>query len=145
LDILLEANLFPANALENAKREYRELISDDCVISKMKSYNREVVRLDDFWMSLLGKDKTPNLINVVKCLLILSHGNASMERGFSVNKEILVENLTEDSLRAQRLVHDAVVDAGGVLKMDVPKKMLLSMRNANARWKEALQQKKSVD
>ena len=44
------------------------------------------------------------LFDIVKVLLVLSHGQASVERGFSVNKEIEVENLHEHSLVAQRII-----------------------------------------
>lgn len=118
IDILLEANLFEPSVLENAQREYRDLMSEEPVISKVKAYTREV-RLDDFWMSVLNNTKTPNLIQIEKCLLILSHGNASLEKGFSVNRDVLVDNLTEDSLRGQSLIYDAVQDAGGIFKVDV--------------------------
>ena len=43
---------------------------------------------------------------VFKLLLCLSHGQASVERGFSVNSNLLVENMHEDSLIAQRISHD---------------------------------------
>ena len=36
-------------------------------------------------------------------ILVLSHGNADMERGFSVNREVTVENLEEESLVASLL------------------------------------------
>ena len=45
---------------------------------------------------------------VFKLLLCLSHGQASVERGFSVNSNLLVENMHEDSLIAQRIVQDHV-------------------------------------
>ena len=41
-----------------------------------------------------------------KILLLLSHGQASVEWGFSVNKEIEVENLLKHSLVAQRTICD---------------------------------------
>lgn len=40
--------------------------------------------------------------------LSLSHGNASVESGFSVNEDLLVENLQESSLINQRIVYDAI-------------------------------------
>ena len=43
---------------------------------------------------------------VFKLLLYLSHGQASTERGLSVNSNLLVENMNEDSLIAQRIIHD---------------------------------------
>ena len=36
--------------------------------------------------------------------MILSHGNANVERGFSVNSEYLVENMKNETLIAQRLI-----------------------------------------
>ena len=35
------------------------------------------------------------LVDIVKFLLVLSHGQSSVERGFSVNKNLLVENVQE--------------------------------------------------
>lgn len=45
-----------------------------------------------------------NAWNMVKMLLVLSHGQASVESGFSINKELIVENQKEASLVAQRLI-----------------------------------------
>ena len=42
----------------------------------------------------------------MKFVLILSHGQSSVERSFSVNKNLLVEKLQESSLIAQRLLLD---------------------------------------
>ena len=56
----------------------------------------------------------PNFSLFVKKLLILSHGNATMERGFSINKECLVVNQMETSLVAQRLVYETVMEVGGI-------------------------------
>lgn len=57
--------------------------------------------------------------NVVKILLVLSHGQASVERGFSINKELIVENQRERSLVAQRLIVDHVRSVGGVTKVEI--------------------------
>ena len=48
---------------------------------------------------------------------MLSHGQASVGLGFSVNKEIEVENLLEHSLVAQRTICDYVEAVGGVLRL----------------------------
>ena len=39
-------------------------------------------------------------------LMILSHGQATVERGFSGNGKLLVENVLTESLIAQRHIHD---------------------------------------
>lgn len=78
----------------------------------------------------------------MKLLSCLSHGNAAVERGFSVNKECLVENLKEDSLVAQRVVHDAVLAAGGIAQVDITDRMVKTVRSAYSVYREQLQTKK---
>ena len=60
---------------------------------------------------------------MVSDLLLLSHRQASVERGFSVNRQIEVENLHEESAVAQRLVCDYINNAGGIHKVDISKHM----------------------
>ena len=43
----------------------------------------------------MNKDQHQKLLEVVKMCLVLSHGQATVERGFSVNKEVEVENLKD--------------------------------------------------
>jgi len=79
-------------------------------------------RLDIFYFNLLGTDDdSAELWSIVKLMLMLSHGNASVESGFSVNSYILVDNLYEVSLVAQRIVYDAIQTAGDILKVEICK------------------------
>ncbi|KAJ8890200.1 hypothetical protein PR048_009708 [Dryococelus australis] len=47
---------------------------------------------------------------VVKIILVFSHGNAFVEVGFSIDKEVLVENCHEESLVALRRVWNGIQD-----------------------------------
>nr|CAD7202284.1 unnamed protein product [Timema douglasi] len=86
MDILVTSNLIPASVAQNADREYKKHVSQEKVKLTLKAYLRET-RLDDFWMSLLSNQRAKNLMKVVRMLLLFSHGNATLERGFSVNGE----------------------------------------------------------
>ena len=55
--------------------------------------------LDVFYMSRLSPHV--ELTGVVKLVMMLSHGNANVESRFSVNEEVLVENMSEGSLIAK--------------------------------------------
>ena len=48
------------------------------------------------------------LWDIFKMLLTISHGQASVERGYSVNKDMLIENLLETTVVALRTVHDSI-------------------------------------
>ena len=61
----------------------------------------------------------PTLWSMVRKLLLLSHGQASVERGFSINKHLIVENQQQDNLIGRRLVKDAINHAGGRHNIDV--------------------------
>lgn len=113
----------------------------------LKNYNRTTERLDHFWMRMLKDDNNgnDNLKSFVKTLLILSHGNASLQRGFSGNKECLIENLREQSLIAQRQVYDAVSVAGGARNVPITTALVHAARNAHARYTEALKQRATAD
>ena len=79
---------------------------------------------------------------VTKKLLILSHGQATVECGFSINIHVAVENLKEESLVAQRIVHDAITTAGGVCQMPVTKSMLSYAQGARQRYMAYLEAEK---
>lgn len=50
--------------------------------------------LEEFYHDLLtNKAEFRHLREAIRLVLILSHGQASVERGFSINKEMMVENL----------------------------------------------------
>ena len=81
---------------------------------------------------------------VVSDLLLLSHGQASVERGFSVNRQIEVENLHEESVVAQRLLcdRDHIKNAGGIHKVDVSKQLLISAASARQKYMAHLDERK---
>ena len=73
---------------------------------------------------------------------ILSHGQASVERGFSVNKELEIENLADQSLVAQRLVCDYINAVGGILNVPITQPLLTSCSAARKRYKRYLEQQR---
>ena len=81
-----------------------------------------------------GREECADLYRVVKISLVLSHGNAEAERGFSVNKQILQDNMMEVSLIAQRLVHQAIPKTENkLLDIAITKQMVADVRMASSR------------
>ena len=64
-----------------------------------------------------------------------------MERGFS-NKEVMVENLAQHSLVAQRVICDHVRSEGGVLNVFSSKELLLSTASGRQTYHNALDEKR---
>ena len=66
------------------------------------------------------------LFSFVKIIMVLSHGQATVERGFSINKDVEVENLKQENIVAQRIVCDAISSTGGISKVPLVNEMLTS-------------------
>ena len=60
----------------------------------------------------------------MRMLLLLSHGQASVERDFSVNKLLEVVNLQEGIYVAQRIICDHIHSVGGLMNVVINKPLL---------------------
>ena len=67
-------------------------------------YDRSNKRLDDFYFKDINITNYPDLASVVKLVLTLSRGQASVERGFSVSKAIITDNILTDCIVGKCLV-----------------------------------------
>ncbi|KAE8278809.1 hypothetical protein D5F01_LYC22384 [Larimichthys crocea] len=108
-----------------------------------REFDPKTDRVDTLLYETMGTSKSfANVWHVVKMLLVLSHGQASVERGFSINKELVVENQKETSLIAQRLIVGHVRSVGGVTNVAITKELLLSVAGARQRYHSFLDDQK---
>ena len=66
-------------------------INSDEVRRKMNDFDMYSDSLDDHYMPLLQNHL--ELREIVKIVLILSHGNVCVGPGFSINEDMLLENM----------------------------------------------------
>ena len=80
---------------DRAKEQYSEFIYGDCVKfqDEISKFDPHVNRLDQFMRLYLDKPSYVELWKVCTIIFAQSHGQASIERGFSVNKQVLDENM----------------------------------------------------
>jgi len=98
-----------------------------------------------FFYTTLGDNADfTELFSVICLILVLSHGNASVEGGFSINSDKLVENMHEESLVAQLLVYDTMQAAGGLNAIDINKPMIQYVCGSHGRCTEALARKQQA-
>ena len=117
-----------------------ELYLDTIIRPNIFEFNDDS-RLDSFYYRHLGtSEQYSDLFSIVKQLLIISHGQAQVERGFSTNKQLLIENMKEHSFISQRLVCDFISSQGGALNVEIDKKLLQSVRCSSQRYKHHLEQ-----
>ena len=83
---------------DNAKLQYEEFIND---VSRYQEdfLNFDVVNgcLDQFFQKFLNSlDKYKNLWKEMQIIFVIPNGQGQIERGFSINKEMVIENLQAD-------------------------------------------------
>ena len=106
-----------------------------------------VDRLDTFFFEELNQQKIyESLWCTIQLLLTLSHGQAAVERGFSVNKEVLAPNLKAVSLTALHLIHDTIsegqIEIGDYIITD---ELLTSCSHASNRYRTYLMERQKED
>lgn len=126
---------------DNVLQQYSNFLDRVPVIGSeiFSSFNPNVHRVDEFFSTYMSGENYVALFDIVKIMLVLSHGQSSVERGFSVNKEIEVENLHEHSLVAQRIICDHLRVVGGVLNVPITKKLLAAAASSRQKYEKHLQ------
>ena len=137
LELLVECCWISPACADRAKAQCCTFINNQKVIDKVSEFELSK-RVDEFYMQLF-KDlnfNMPDMQDVVKICLIISHGQS----GFSVNVQILIENMKQESVVAQRIVHEGIMKEGGVLKVDIKSKILNFVRRSSSVYELALEE-----
>lgn len=139
IETFVEKNWLTPSVGEKAIKEYKALFSCPTVIERCSSYSRSKQRIDSFYVDLfeLKKNELVALPKVVKLSLIFSHGNAFVEQGFSINKELLETNLKEESVVARRTIYDEVGSMEKLQTFEITKPLMNSFGNAHKNFSEA--------
>ena len=65
-----------------------------------------------------------------------------MEKGFSINRQMMVENMKEASFIAQRSIHDHLLNIGGMDALVINRALLASAANGHKRYVAHLEEEK---
>ena len=138
VDKLYNLNRISSKHADEPKKEYFQLVSSAQNEHKdaFLSFDEKKYHLDSFFVDLMhGNDRYRKCWTIVKIVFSLYHGQVDVERGFSVNKELLVENLQQISLISRRLICDYVSDFSKPISgIPLTNEMLKSCRLAHSRY-----------
>ena len=137
--------------IDNLADEWKCLNSH---ISKVKVYEyddngeKKYRRIDEVWKDILKDAELPSVEKVVKTTLIVPHGNSDVERGFSINRDIMGTNrssLSINSLNGLRLAKDAVNRYGTPQNVPRSKKMIQAVSSARTTYENRLQEERDAN
>ena len=135
---------------DDPKQQFDEFVDIECPKHREKfaSFDKLSDAANVFLSKFLHKiPKYKVFWKVCSIIFVLCHGQSAVERGFSINKELLVDNLQEKSLVSQKMVYDHIKSNkitihGYELPSDLLKSCKLSNRCYNAALEDAKKQEK---
>ncbi|GBM55014.1 hypothetical protein AVEN_238942-1 [Araneus ventricosus] len=139
---IFDKSLIPSKDGDEILLHFKEFLDKivKCSFSDFKTLDHKEQRLDTFLYQYFSvdKEKYKKLCDIVKMILILSYGQATMERGFSLKKALEVENLKENHI-AQRMIIEAIKEAGDVFDVPIIKEMRISVQCARQQYLDYLE------
>ena len=105
---LVSVKLLSPNVSDKALTQYIDLLTTKLLndAEKFKSFDCEKDRLDEFFFSTVSFSIPEELKSVLILILVLSHGQASVVRSFSVNNTILKVNMEKTSIVSRKIIVD---------------------------------------
>jgi hypothetical protein len=134
LQCLIDNRIRDTKYCDIVMQQYRKWLADiECENKEVyESYSMDSREGIDtlFYKDIGGKAEYQELFTVVKDMLILSHGQSSVERGFSDNKELLKGIMNEHTLITYRQAYDGLKSQDKPLSECVSEELLQSCRHA---------------
>lgn len=144
---------FSEQLTDTVREEFKSLKFDHCLHQELNKVSHS--RIDHYWRVIFdiedkfGRKKYSNFAKLVKASLILPHGNADPERGFSINNALLSKeksSFNDLTIKSLRIVKGAIKHHGGKIS-DVPitNSLLNYVKDSHKLYKEYLEKKKAEE
>ena len=144
LHLMEEAHRISTDQCDLVAAQFDRFVPEAAMDEAFQSFDLQKSRLDVLYYDALSeKAEFSDLWSFVKKLLLLSHGQATVERGFSQNKDTMVVNLAEETLVAKRVIKDHLHHVGGIFKVKVTQQLLTSARGAHRRYQQHLEEERA--
>lgn len=141
LQCLVECKRIPLREVDQLSDQFSEWAISCGSSSAFREYHK-VDAVDVLYHNNFPKEKYPMLWNVIRKILLLSHGQAAVERGFSLGKAIAKENQLPETISNMRLVKDYILSVGGIKHVKVTNEMIGYASSAYQKYQEDLQRKR---
>ncbi len=106
LHMLVDANRLDEHDVDTLQDDFCEWVANLPV--EFAKFDKAKSSLDVLYYTNFPKDQFQSLWDVIKQLLLISHGQAAVERGFSLSKSLLKDNQNPDTMISMRLVKDFI-------------------------------------
>ena len=144
LQCMVDAKRVQSDDVDVLKDEFHTFATECKHLDEFKSYSVASSHLEKLFFDHLRPGCSAGLWEVIQALLLLSHGQAAVERGFSINKVLSTENQNPETLISLRLVKDHINSVGGLKFVKVGTETVTMCSSARKQYHEHLERKKEA-
>ena len=148
MNVLVDANRVHESDCDDILGTFARFIEEiqSKHVTTFSNFTPSESRIDNLMYQMLyNRVEYSKLWSVISQLLLLSHGQATVERGFSINRQIEVENRSENSYVAQRTVCDHIHNCGGLMNVTLSKELLRAAASARMQYQVYLEESKKIE
>ena len=145
LDHLTKHKLFQAQVCDKIMQQFLEFVGHDLELltDLFQSYKREETSLDEFYFEKTDIRRFEELASLLKVILTLSHNQAVVERGVSINNSLSIVNISEKSLVCKKLVKDHLLSNWQEAHtVPITNQLIRSVAKACQKYKESLEEER---
>lgn len=142
LSYLVELGRVSADDCDDIKSEFTQWHSSIVTTNSIvfQSFSIQCDRLDTFFNQHINSEFS-KLWALIRGILILSHGQAQVERGFSTNKETMCVNMMERTLIAKRMICNSIEAMGGIKNVTISSGMRMAAASARSKYRIYLEER----
>ena len=110
LKLLLDLTILSATQCDQATQEFQAFMDEDVKMkTAFSSFDEEITRLDHFYIKIVMVGRYEVLSFILKIIFTVSHEQASMECGFSLNDCVNQTNIAPETIISKRLIKDYIL------------------------------------
>ena len=144
----MSLNIFTSLQCDTVLSQFNNFVENEVKELKTDSFKFDSKndRLDDFYFQHACVNNYKDLSFVLRVVLTLIHGQASVEQGFSFNKFSVKTNMTPASIRSRRTIKDHLI--ANVLKphtVEITSSLIKAFISARQKYMDELEAKKQKE
>ena len=145
LNLLLDLNILSATQCDQATQEFQTFMDEDVKMKTLafSSFDEETTRLDHFYFKIIMVGRYEVLSFILKIIFTVSHEQASVERGFSLNDSVNQTNIATENVISKRLIKDYILANKIIVdKMDITRDMIKAYTKSHMLYVQHLVEEK---
>ena len=111
---MMESKIMSSDDRGKTVSEFNELIDSEVKKLRMEFevFDQKLQRLDKFYFQKVQIQNCKTLSFLLKIMFTLSHGQAEVEHGFSINQQVTNQNMKSETIIARRFIKDHMIVNG---------------------------------